>query len=87
MQECEGNRGVTFNKSPHRSRISFLLEEVLDTPSQPLALVTGDSTMFGLRGTKLGLIEEIYPRDDVLDPCIRLGRNPGLGITMGGSEH
>lgn len=36
-----------------------LLDSTLDPPSQPLDPVTGDSTMFGLRGTNLDLLEEI----------------------------
>lgn len=36
-----------------------LLDESLNPPSQPLDQVTGDSTMSGLRGTNLNLMEEI----------------------------
>ncbi|KAG8161314.1 hypothetical protein KVR01_009578 [Diaporthe batatas] len=36
-----------------------LLDDTLNPPSQPLDPVTGDSTMSGLRGTNLDLLEEI----------------------------
>lgn len=36
-----------------------LLDETLNPPPQPLDPVTGDSTMFGFRGTNLDLIEEV----------------------------
>ncbi|KAH8761173.1 hypothetical protein F5883DRAFT_647359 [Diaporthe sp. PMI_573] len=56
-----------------------LLDETLNPPSQPLDPVTGDSTMSGLRGTNLDLIEEVVEAVEMAGIDVHNYHTKGVG--------